>query len=45
MERRVEAIGLTKGLDQSQFHDTDGFKIVPGGLLCPRTDEYIAIVL
>jgi len=45
MGRWVKAVGLTRGLGQSQFHDTDGFKIVPGGLLCPRTEEYIAIVL
>lgn len=45
MERRVKAIGLTKGLGQSQFHDMDGFKIVPDGLLCPITDKYIVIVL
>jgi len=45
MERRVEAIGLTRGLGQSQFYDTDGFMIAPGGLLCPRIDEYITIVL
>jgi len=45
MERWVEVIRLTRGLGQSQFYDTEGFMIVPGGLLCPRTDKYIAIVL
>jgi len=45
MEWWVEVIGLTESLDQSQFYDTDGFMIVLGGLLCPRTDKYIAIVL
>ena len=45
MERWVEVIGLTRGLGQSQFYDMEGFMIVPGGLLCPRTNKYIAIVL